>query len=605
MRTHFLIAAAATAALGTVADAEIIYGLTTQNSIVVIDSDMPSVSLDGGFVSGLEQNETPARPRLPRLRRPSSFAVGSGDNLYTIDQDTFDASLVGQLQPPAERHELRLRLQPRLHGRRVRPASSATRTTTASSAATPASTWPRSRRPPSSTPPVIPTPAATPNVVGIAYTNSVPGATTTQQYGIDRNTGDLVTVANNAGTLDTVGSLGFGDPASFTNEGRLRHRRRPPATAFAAPAAGPELEPLHDRPLHRQTPPSRASSAAATSSATWPVHPRARLGRPCSPSPGPGPAPPPPPPPEPARRSPRTPQRDAPRVFPPRASSSSGAARPPGRHSRSSPVSCPQSRGGSRGRPAPRDPRLSGVEEHRHPPASPPFGRGSLPWPEAAAAAADPWADSRIRGCRRGLRGARCTKTLLSPAGRRSLSSGHHADPHDPRASSSRSHWSRHSPRPRPPTTSGANDRRRSSRSRGSTARGRATTAGPRFEGKPPPGLFLDGFINGNPPGRRRAGGQDRGARLLGRPWCGPVHRGDPRTRTPSPPSTPATAWWSWASAPTTAARSGSWTSPASTASPTRPPATRRCGRSGRGTSAASRRWALIDRQGGRAGPSG
>ncbi len=46
-------------------------------------------------------------------------------------------------------------------------------------------------------------------VVDNAYTNNVVGATTSQQYGIDYQTDSLVTVANNLGTLSTVGgSLG-------------------------------------------------------------------------------------------------------------------------------------------------------------------------------------------------------------------------------------------------------------------------------------------------------------------------------------------------------------------------------------------------------------
>lgn len=50
---------------------------------------------------------------------------------------------------------------------------------------------------------------ATPTIAHIAYTNSIPGATATQQYGIDYTLDVLVTVANNAGTLGTVGSLGI------------------------------------------------------------------------------------------------------------------------------------------------------------------------------------------------------------------------------------------------------------------------------------------------------------------------------------------------------------------------------------------------------------
>lgn len=46
-------------------------------------------------------------------------------------------------------------------------------------------------------------------VIDIAYTQNFAGATSTQQYGIDYGTNSLVTVANNAGTLATVGALGL------------------------------------------------------------------------------------------------------------------------------------------------------------------------------------------------------------------------------------------------------------------------------------------------------------------------------------------------------------------------------------------------------------
>ena len=49
---------------------------------------------------------------------------------------------------------------------------------------------------------------AIPNIQGIAYTNSVFAPTSTQQFGIDVTQGTLVTIANNAGTLVTVGDLG-------------------------------------------------------------------------------------------------------------------------------------------------------------------------------------------------------------------------------------------------------------------------------------------------------------------------------------------------------------------------------------------------------------
>lgn len=49
---------------------------------------------------------------------------------------------------------------------------------------------------------------ADPNLIDNAYTQNFAGATSTQQYAIDYELNTLVTLANNAGTLQTVGSLG-------------------------------------------------------------------------------------------------------------------------------------------------------------------------------------------------------------------------------------------------------------------------------------------------------------------------------------------------------------------------------------------------------------
>jgi hypothetical protein len=47
-----------------------------------------------------------------------------------------------------------------------------------------------------------------PNIIDNAYTRNFQGATATRQYAIDYGINALVTVANNAGTLGTVGALG-------------------------------------------------------------------------------------------------------------------------------------------------------------------------------------------------------------------------------------------------------------------------------------------------------------------------------------------------------------------------------------------------------------
>ena len=59
-----------------------------------------------------------------------------------------------------------------------------------------------------------------PNVVGSAYSNNIAGTPTTQLYGIDTNLDILVTQANSAGTLGTVGPIG----RRRVRDPRVRHR---------------------------------------------------------------------------------------------------------------------------------------------------------------------------------------------------------------------------------------------------------------------------------------------------------------------------------------------------------------------------------------------
>ena len=74
---------------------------------------------------------------------------------------------------------------------------------------------------------------ADPNIVHSSYTNSFLGATSTQLYGIDSVLNILVTQANNAGTLVTIGSLGAGvATANATGVGGFDIA--PNGTAYAA-----------------------------------------------------------------------------------------------------------------------------------------------------------------------------------------------------------------------------------------------------------------------------------------------------------------------------------------------------------------------------------
>lgn len=205
------------------ASAELIYALTTQNDIAILDSSDPSILLDGGAIRGL-----PANSDLEAI----DFRPGTGDiylldnmeNVYTLNPTTFDATIVGTYNPRIPGVSFAFDFNPAFAGpggpgnpfdrgtfARIITDANNNRVINGNNGqylGTPDKT------------PVFyatgdPNEGEDPNIAGIAYTNSVPNATSTQQYGIDSDLGILVTVANNAGTLVTVGSLGV---SPLTNE---------------------------------------------------------------------------------------------------------------------------------------------------------------------------------------------------------------------------------------------------------------------------------------------------------------------------------------------------------------------------------------------------
>lgn len=213
MKRHpiFALAAAVAVVVGGLrtASAELIYGLTTQNSIAVFDSSDPTNLLDGGAVGMLQPNTIlqaiDYRPATQQI-----YLLDDDENVYTFNPFTFDASLVGNFSPP--------RLPGVSYGFDFNPSFSGGEfariiTDTNDNRVVSGNTGQYLL-------PVEKTDVfydagdvnagEDPNVVAIAYTNSVAGAQSTQQYGIDSSLGVLVTVANNAGTLETRGALGSG-----------------------------------------------------------------------------------------------------------------------------------------------------------------------------------------------------------------------------------------------------------------------------------------------------------------------------------------------------------------------------------------------------------
>ena len=205
----------ALAGMSTAANAELVYGLTDNNDLVTWDSGDSTNILSGTAVWGMQQNETlrgiDFRPATGQL-----YAVGSYNNLYTVDVNTGQATQVGSgpFAPVANGSSFGFDFNPVID--RIRYVSDANQNLVLN--------------PNDGTSTLVTSlffgagdvnEGVDPSVVGSAYTNSFAGATTTQLYGIDSELDILVTQANSAGTLMTVGSLGFdvNDTLSFDISG--------------------------------------------------------------------------------------------------------------------------------------------------------------------------------------------------------------------------------------------------------------------------------------------------------------------------------------------------------------------------------------------------
>ncbi|XAL98760.1 DUF4394 domain-containing protein [Phycisphaeraceae bacterium D3-23] len=219
MHKSALIAAAAATLVGGHAAAEQILGLTTQNSITEFDSATPGDSVAGGFVTGLvDQNEFLLAIDY-RAATQEVYVLSSTNNVYTLDTTSYAATLVGNLTDTNPGFALAgtsfaFDFNPAFTGGEFARIISDTDNNRVVSGDTGQYLGAVEK-----TPVFYNTGDANegvnPNIAGIAYTNSFGVPATTQQYGIDATLGVLVTVANNAGTLDTVGSLGV---SGLTNE---------------------------------------------------------------------------------------------------------------------------------------------------------------------------------------------------------------------------------------------------------------------------------------------------------------------------------------------------------------------------------------------------
>ncbi|MBA4104327.1 MAG: hypothetical protein C0485_01115 [Pirellula sp.] len=194
------------ASLTAPAAAELIYGVAAvgnATSLLSWDSSSPGSIVSGSFVSGLQSNETIVgidfRPATGQL-----YALGTSSRLYTLNTATGAATAVaGAFAPPLNGFNFGFDFNPTID--RIRAVAETNKNTVFN----PITGAVQLSATDLAFGPADPNFGVDPNVVNSAYTNNFVGAATTQLYGIDTALDILVTQANNAGTLGTVGPLGF------------------------------------------------------------------------------------------------------------------------------------------------------------------------------------------------------------------------------------------------------------------------------------------------------------------------------------------------------------------------------------------------------------
>lgn len=222
------------------ASAERLFGLTTQNWITVFDSASPGDSLSGGAVTGLESNDV----LVAMDYQPASgnvLLLGSQSNVYKLNSTSgsdFSATLLNTLDPTLVGTSMAFDFNPAFMSGAFARIISDTNDNRVIGGADGMYLEPVEKTD------VFyavgdANEGTDPNIAGIAYDTNVAGAAGTQQYGIDASLGILTTVANNAGTLETIGSLGIA--GDITNELGFDISGET-GTAFASIQAGPNSE---------------------------------------------------------------------------------------------------------------------------------------------------------------------------------------------------------------------------------------------------------------------------------------------------------------------------------------------------------------------------
>ncbi|MFO0856730.1 MAG: DUF4394 domain-containing protein [Phycisphaerales bacterium] len=183
------------------ARAELVYGVTQQQTLVSWDSAAPGALLTGMAISGLQLNETilgiDLRPATGQI-----YALGSFNRLYTLNPSNGQATQVGgtfstalngsnfgfDFNPMIDR----IRVVSNTNNNYVLNPNTGDVQAVATNVFFAAGDVNQ---------------GADPNIVHSAYSNNFVGTTSTQLFGLDTGLDVLVRQANSAGTLNTVGSV--------------------------------------------------------------------------------------------------------------------------------------------------------------------------------------------------------------------------------------------------------------------------------------------------------------------------------------------------------------------------------------------------------------
>ena len=189
--------------LSTVAVAVPVFAITESGYLIGFDSADPNGAFDIGLINGLGADETVIGIDF----RPSNgllYGATDGNNLYTLNTSTADATLVGAVSPDFSGSRFGFDFNPVPD--RLRIASDADQNLRCNpNCGFPACTVDTAL----SYAPGDVNAGRNPNIVGSAYTNNFAGATTTALYGIDSTRNALVQQSPpNDGVLTTVGNLG-------------------------------------------------------------------------------------------------------------------------------------------------------------------------------------------------------------------------------------------------------------------------------------------------------------------------------------------------------------------------------------------------------------